>query len=329
MTVTAIERRRATLVSADAAGYSRLMAVDELATIQAIKVFREAAEQIAGEHDGRLVDSPGDNLLFEFGSAVSALDASLRFQTFVLETNERLLARGQDAVPDGNAQRRGRRGQRPDLRLRDQHRRPSRAPCPTGRHLYLRARSNGARGHPATRGHRPAVRQEHPAPDPRVLRGRAKARSCPPGRRQLLLARDRGPAVRDGRGRRRRGVPRRRHDGGPHHEPRDVAPVPGDRAQLDIHVQGPDRRPGPRRHGTRGRVPRRGEPAETRRAGTDLRAAARRREWQAHLGGPLEHDDRRRVRHRGRDRAGHLRRAAARARSGACRNARCARLPAT
>jgi adenylate cyclase len=88
MVVSAVERRRATLVSADAAGYSRLMAVDELATIQAIKVFREAAEQIAVEHGGRLVDSPGDNLLFEYSSAASALDASIRFQRFVLETNE-------------------------------------------------------------------------------------------------------------------------------------------------------------------------------------------------------------------------------------------------
>ena len=45
--MTAVERRSATLVSADAAGYSRLMAEDELATIQANKVFREAGEQFA------------------------------------------------------------------------------------------------------------------------------------------------------------------------------------------------------------------------------------------------------------------------------------------
>src|SRR3954451_15531585 len=88
MVMTAVERRHATLVSADATGYSRLMAADELATIQAIKVFREAAEQIAVEHGGRLVDSPGDNFLFEYGNAGSALDASLRFQEFVLDTNE-------------------------------------------------------------------------------------------------------------------------------------------------------------------------------------------------------------------------------------------------
>jgi adenylate cyclase len=87
--VTAVERRSATLVSADAAGYSRLMAADELATIHAIKLFREAGERIAVEHGGRLVDSPGDNLLFEFDCASSALETVLEFQAFVLETNER------------------------------------------------------------------------------------------------------------------------------------------------------------------------------------------------------------------------------------------------
>jgi adenylate cyclase len=89
MVMTAVERRSATLVSADAAGYSRLMAADELATIQAITIFREAGQRLAEEHGGRLVDSPGDNLLFEFDRADSALESSLRFQAFVLETNER------------------------------------------------------------------------------------------------------------------------------------------------------------------------------------------------------------------------------------------------
>jgi adenylate cyclase len=75
-------------MSADAAGYSRLMAADELATIQTIKVFREAGEAIAVEHGGRLVDSPGDNLLFEFEEPAAAVEAGLLFQAFVRETNE-------------------------------------------------------------------------------------------------------------------------------------------------------------------------------------------------------------------------------------------------
>ena len=105
MTVTAVERRRATLVSADAAGYSRLMAVDELATIEAIKIFREAAEEIAADHGGRLVDSPGDNMLFEYGSAASALEASLEVPGVRAGDERAVRARGPDAVPDGHAQR--------------------------------------------------------------------------------------------------------------------------------------------------------------------------------------------------------------------------------
>src|SRR2546423_516798 len=89
MAAIAVERRSAALVSADAAGYSRLMAADELATIQTIKVFREAVQQIALEHGGRLVDSPGDNLLLEFERPPDALEATRLFQAFVLETNDR------------------------------------------------------------------------------------------------------------------------------------------------------------------------------------------------------------------------------------------------
>jgi adenylate cyclase len=88
MAALAVERRSATLLSADAAGYSRLMAADEAGTIHAIKLFRDAAQRIAAERGGRLVDSPGDNLLLEFGNAAPALEAALRFQAFVLETNE-------------------------------------------------------------------------------------------------------------------------------------------------------------------------------------------------------------------------------------------------
>ena len=92
-----VERRSATLVSADAAGYTRLMAADELRTIRTITVFRDAGGRIAGEHGGRLVDSPGDNLLFEFGHASAALQAALDFQTFVVATNA-------DVSPDDRMQ---------------------------------------------------------------------------------------------------------------------------------------------------------------------------------------------------------------------------------
>ena len=94
MTTAAVERRNATLVSADAFGYSRLMATDELATIRAITQHREAGERIAAEHGGRLVDSPGDNLLFEFRQPTDALAASLTFHEHVRTFN--------DPLPEGD-----------------------------------------------------------------------------------------------------------------------------------------------------------------------------------------------------------------------------------
>jgi adenylate cyclase len=90
MATTVVARRNATLVSADATGYSRLMATDELATIRAITQHREAGEQVARAHGGRLVDSPGDNLLFEFDRTEAALAASLEFQALARAANDGL-----------------------------------------------------------------------------------------------------------------------------------------------------------------------------------------------------------------------------------------------
>jgi adenylate cyclase len=92
MTSAAVARRTSTLVSADATGYSRLMATDEIATIRAITGHRETGERVAQEHGGRLVDSPGDNLLFEFEQCEDALTASLEFQGLARSANEELPA---------------------------------------------------------------------------------------------------------------------------------------------------------------------------------------------------------------------------------------------
>jgi adenylate cyclase len=92
MSSALVARRDATLVSADATGYSRLMATDEIATIRAITRHRESGERIAQRHGGRLVDSPGDNLLFEFDRSEEALTASLEFQELARTANEALPA---------------------------------------------------------------------------------------------------------------------------------------------------------------------------------------------------------------------------------------------
>jgi adenylate cyclase len=68
-----VERRLAAILSADAAGFSRLMAEDDVATLRAITASRDLLSELVGRHGGRVVDSPGDNLLAEFPSVLEAV----------------------------------------------------------------------------------------------------------------------------------------------------------------------------------------------------------------------------------------------------------------
>ena len=72
MTAESINRKLTAILSADAKGYSRLMGEDEVGTVQLLKEYREIMAQLIHQHRGRVVDSPGDNLLAEFGSVVEA-----------------------------------------------------------------------------------------------------------------------------------------------------------------------------------------------------------------------------------------------------------------
>jgi adenylate cyclase len=60
------ERRLAAILSADAVGYSRLMAEDEAGTIHTLGAYRYEISGLVGDHRGRVVDAPGDNVLAEF-----------------------------------------------------------------------------------------------------------------------------------------------------------------------------------------------------------------------------------------------------------------------
>src|SRR5262249_55538159 len=64
------KRKLAAILSADAVGYSRLMAADEVATLRTLEAHRNAMAALIRQHDGRVVDAVGDNLLAEFGSVV-------------------------------------------------------------------------------------------------------------------------------------------------------------------------------------------------------------------------------------------------------------------
>src|SRR5262245_47387267 len=73
-------RKLAAILSADVKEYSRLMGEDEEATIRTVTVYRAAIAVLVQHHHGRVVDSPGDNLLAEFASVTDAVQCAVAIQ---------------------------------------------------------------------------------------------------------------------------------------------------------------------------------------------------------------------------------------------------------
>ena len=81
-------RRLAAILAADVAAYSRLMGADESGTLSALKAIRaELIDPTIATHNGRLVKTTGDGLLFEFGSVVDALRCATEMQAGMAERN--------------------------------------------------------------------------------------------------------------------------------------------------------------------------------------------------------------------------------------------------
>jgi DNA-binding response OmpR family regulator len=75
-----VQRQLKAILSADVKDYSRLMSQDEMWTIQTLKDYRALIASHVRSHLGRVVDSPGDNLLAEFGSVVHAVECAVEIQ---------------------------------------------------------------------------------------------------------------------------------------------------------------------------------------------------------------------------------------------------------
>jgi adenylate cyclase len=90
MTTEGFKRKLTTLFSADVAGYSRLMGQDEAATVETITTYREVMSLLIKQHRGRVVDSPGDNLLAEFSSVVDAVQCAVAAQKELKARNAEL-----------------------------------------------------------------------------------------------------------------------------------------------------------------------------------------------------------------------------------------------
>jgi len=73
-------RKLAAILSADVVGYSRLMQDDDAATVETLTKYRTIFGEFASRHDGRIVDSPGDNILAQFDSPVEAVQCAIEIQ---------------------------------------------------------------------------------------------------------------------------------------------------------------------------------------------------------------------------------------------------------
>jgi adenylate cyclase len=87
-----VERKLAAILSADVVGYSRLMAEDEAATIRTLTDYREEIAMLVRQHRGRVVDSPGDNILAEFPTALDAVRGAVEIQRVIGVRNSDLPA---------------------------------------------------------------------------------------------------------------------------------------------------------------------------------------------------------------------------------------------
>jgi class 3 adenylate cyclase len=74
------KRKLAAILSADVEGYSRLMDDDEEATVRTLTAYRNAINDLAQQYRGRIVDTPGDNILAEFTSVVDAVNCAVEIQ---------------------------------------------------------------------------------------------------------------------------------------------------------------------------------------------------------------------------------------------------------
>ena len=84
------KRKLTTIFSADAVGYSKLMGDDEAATVKTITAYQKIMTDLIMQHRGRVIDSPGDNLLAEFGSVVDAVQCAVAIQKELLARNDEL-----------------------------------------------------------------------------------------------------------------------------------------------------------------------------------------------------------------------------------------------
>ena len=84
MPVRPVERKLAAIFAADIAGYSRLMAGDEIGTLARLKACRTIIDGLIATHRGRIFNTAGDSVVADFASAVDAVQCAVAVQAAII-----------------------------------------------------------------------------------------------------------------------------------------------------------------------------------------------------------------------------------------------------
>jgi class 3 adenylate cyclase/pimeloyl-ACP methyl ester carboxylesterase len=88
MTDKTVQRRLAAILAADVVGYGRLMNIDEVRTLEALKAHRrKLVDPAIAAHHGRIVKTTGDGALVEFASVVDAVGCAVVIQRGMVSRN--------------------------------------------------------------------------------------------------------------------------------------------------------------------------------------------------------------------------------------------------
>ncbi|MGB5185514.1 MAG: tetratricopeptide repeat protein, partial [Acidimicrobiia bacterium] len=84
------KRKITAIMSSDVVGYSKLMGDDEAATVNTLEAYKSVMSALIDQHRGRVIDSPGDNMLSEFASVVDAVQCAVAIQKELNSRNSEL-----------------------------------------------------------------------------------------------------------------------------------------------------------------------------------------------------------------------------------------------
>ncbi len=81
---------QAAILSADVAGFSRLLATDEWATVATLEAYRAVFHERVARENGRVVDTAGDSVLAIFSCPMRAVEAAFAIQEEIGRRNKML-----------------------------------------------------------------------------------------------------------------------------------------------------------------------------------------------------------------------------------------------